>query len=125
MVIDHEHSNADPSDQMGQCCIEADEPLNSIPSLDFCLHHAPDLDANYQPKSLQDVSSVEALRRGIPADGTGSLGAGAAPLLQSPITDANRLEALGISNCPEEGVDLAKCSSVHNGLSFPQGGVPR
>ncbi|GMH04874.1 hypothetical protein Nepgr_006714 [Nepenthes gracilis] len=52
VVFDHEHPNADPGDQMVQCRIEADEPLNSIPSLNICSDHAPDLDANYQPKSI-------------------------------------------------------------------------
>ncbi|GMH06256.1 hypothetical protein Nepgr_008096 [Nepenthes gracilis] len=71
------------------------------------------------------VSYVEVLRRGILADGTGSHGAGVAPIPQNPITDADQLEALGTSNCPEVGVGSTLGSSVHNALSFPQGGVPR
>ncbi|GMH16930.1 hypothetical protein Nepgr_018771 [Nepenthes gracilis] len=36
-----------------------------------------------------------------------------------PVLEADRLDALSISNCPEVGV-----VSVHNALSFPKGGVP-
>ncbi|GMH00975.1 hypothetical protein Nepgr_002814 [Nepenthes gracilis] len=71
------------------------------------------------------VSYVEALRRGIPADSTGSHGAGVAPIPQNPITDVDWLEALGTSNYPEVGVGSAISSSIHDALSFPQGGVLR
>ncbi|GMH27084.1 hypothetical protein Nepgr_028927 [Nepenthes gracilis] len=59
------------------------------------------------------------------AAGSGSPGEGAALILHKPITDADRLEALGISNCPEMGVSSAISASVHDAPSYPQGGVPR
>ncbi|GMH19896.1 hypothetical protein Nepgr_021737 [Nepenthes gracilis] len=49
---------------------------------------------------------------------------GAAPMSLCPILEADRLEALGISNCLKVEVVLANCSSVHNALSFPNGGAP-
>ncbi|GMH16137.1 hypothetical protein Nepgr_017978 [Nepenthes gracilis] len=70
-------------------------------------------------------SYVEVLRHGISAAGAGSSSEGAAPIPHKPITDADRLEALGISNCPEMGVGSAISSSVHNAPSHPQGGFPR
>ncbi|GMG99267.1 hypothetical protein Nepgr_001107 [Nepenthes gracilis] len=70
-------------------------------------------------------SYVEVLRHGISAIGTGSPGDDAAPIPHKPITDADWLDALGISNCPEVGVGLALSSSVHDAPSYPQGGVPR
>ncbi|GMH05035.1 hypothetical protein Nepgr_006875 [Nepenthes gracilis] len=70
-------------------------------------------------------SYVKVLRRGILAAGTGSPGAGAAPIPHKPITDADQLDALGISNCPEVGVGSAISSSIPDAPSYPQGGGPR
>ncbi|GMH06227.1 hypothetical protein Nepgr_008067 [Nepenthes gracilis] len=109
-----------PSEPGDQIHFEADESLSSTPSHDIYSGHTPDLVANNKPKATRSVVSyVEALRSGIPADGTGSLGMGATSMALCPILEADRLEALSISNCPEVGV-----ASVHNALSFPKGGVP-
>ncbi|GMH03400.1 hypothetical protein Nepgr_005239 [Nepenthes gracilis] len=71
-------------------------------------------------------SYAEVLKRGITAAGVGSPGAGAALIPLKPITDADRFDALGISNCPEEVVgSLVLSSSVHIAPSHPQGGDPR
>ncbi|GMH15678.1 hypothetical protein Nepgr_017519 [Nepenthes gracilis] len=113
LVVDPEHPTAEPSDQIR---FEADESLSSTPSHNIYSGHTPD------PKATGSLNSyVEALRSGIPVDGTGSLGMGAAPMSLCPILEADRLEALGISNCSEVEVVLTNCSSVHNALSFPKG----
>ncbi|GMH17774.1 hypothetical protein Nepgr_019615 [Nepenthes gracilis] len=70
-------------------------------------------------------SYVEVLRCRISVAGTGSPGVGATPIPHKPITDADRLDALGISNCPEEGIGSALSSSAHTTPSYPQGGDPR
>ncbi|GMH19248.1 hypothetical protein Nepgr_021089 [Nepenthes gracilis] len=116
LAVDPEHSIAEPGDQIH---FEVDESLSFTPH-DIYSGHTPDPVANNQPKATGSVVSyVEALRSGILADGTGSLGMGAASMSLCSILEVDRPEALSISNCPEVGV-----VSVHNALSFPKGGVP-
>ncbi|GMH00847.1 hypothetical protein Nepgr_002686 [Nepenthes gracilis] len=84
-------------------------------------HHLEDIH-----KEWHHVSYAEVLRHRITAAGDGIPGVGAAPIPLRPITDADRLDALRISNCPEEFVGTpAFSSSVHAVLSYPQGGDPR
>ncbi|GMH05003.1 hypothetical protein Nepgr_006843 [Nepenthes gracilis] len=80
----------------------------------------------YNHKEWHHDSYAKVLRCGIIATGVGSPGAGAAPIPLRPITDADRMDALGILNCPEEVIGSPSLSSsVHAAPSHPQGGDPR
>ncbi|GMH29080.1 hypothetical protein Nepgr_030923 [Nepenthes gracilis] len=71
----------------------------------------------------QQVSFVEALRRGLVTTGVGCLGDGAAPLFIRSITNADRRDAPGIITCSEEVVGSSKSSSsLKPVLPLPKGG---
>ncbi|GMH16143.1 hypothetical protein Nepgr_017984 [Nepenthes gracilis] len=58
-------------------------------------------------KERQQVSFVEAFRRGLVTTGVGRLGDGAAPLSIRPITNADRRDALGIITCSKEHLEVS------------------
>ncbi|GMH00971.1 hypothetical protein Nepgr_002810 [Nepenthes gracilis] len=71
----------------------------------------------------QQASFAEVLRRGLVAACEGLLDAGATPISIRLITNVDRMDALGITNCSEEVVGSPDfSSSVQTVLSLSQGG---
>ncbi|GMH29027.1 hypothetical protein Nepgr_030870 [Nepenthes gracilis] len=139
--IDLEQHNEASGDQaaeikpLKEAIQEANELLNSILSYVDCPGHALDLPlaighqeaqaqlvagvlscGDHHPEDIHKdrhhVSYAEVLRRGITVASAGILVAGAAHVPLRPITDADRLDALGNSNCSEEVVDSPALSSL-------------
>ncbi|GMH28738.1 hypothetical protein Nepgr_030581 [Nepenthes gracilis] len=111
----------DPGSEPGVALMDSEGSLSPGDKDDDPLHVVHHRAIFHQER--QQASFVEVLRRGLVATGEGLLGVGAAPISIRSITDVDRMDALGITNCFEEVVgSLDFTSLVQTVLSLSQGG---